>query len=258
MGSALRLWSLTASFVFVLAGCAGAATDPDTWAEAIEARDLGTIDALLDDPDADPNQSTADGKSALMLAAQQGDADMVARLIAAGADINATNPNGGTPLMYASLGGNPEVTAQLLAAGARPGEKAKLGWTALAVAAVKGRTDVIRVLLEAGADQQVQDTYGWTPLMRAADSRRLEVVRVLLGSPGVNLDARQEYGQTALHIAAAAGDDAIVNLLVASGADVTARDNRGNTPAAIARLADHAELAEQLDRARQRGTSGTG
>ena len=200
----------------------------------------GIGDPLLQD-------EAANGKTPLMSAARQGDAATVARLISAGEDVNASNAGGATALMFAALSGDPMVTSLLVRAGARTDDKAKLGWTALALAAVKGYTEVAEVLLDAGADQGVRDAYGWTPLMRAVDRRRIDFVRLLLDSPGADLDVRQEDGATALHIVAASGDLEIVRLLVSRGADGSLEDRNGNAAAAVARSADHVEVAVYLE-----------
>ncbi|MBT8086657.1 MAG: ankyrin repeat domain-containing protein [Gammaproteobacteria bacterium] len=189
----------------------------------------------------------ANSKSPLMSAARQGDDWAVARLIAGGTDINAANANGGTALMFAAIKGDAKISEMLLRAGARTDPKAKLGWTALSLAAVKGHVDVVQVLLAGGADPNIRDTYGWTPLMRAADRRRAGVVRLLLDVGNIDTTIRQEAGSTALHIAAAVGDVDIVRMLVAHGADRSARDSYDNTPAAIARSAGHPEIAEYLE-----------
>lgn len=234
-----------AALLFLVPATAAA----DAWSDALLARDLDRIDQLLDAPRSDPNRPDPEGKTALMFAAQDGNVELVARLIARGANVNAANANGGTPLMYAALGGDAVVTRLILEYGARPDHKASLGWTALEVAAVKGHTAVASVLLGAGADPNVRDAYGWTPLMRAADLRRIAIVRTLLDTPATSLSARQESGRTALHIASAAGDLDIVALLIERGADPAPEDFQGHTAASLAALAGHTEIVEFLQAA---------
>ena len=45
-----------------------------------------------------------------------------------------------------------------------------------------------------------------------------------------SLEAKNEEGETAVHLASRLGEDAILASLVAAGASVNARDQRGNTP----------------------------
>nr|XP_021185329.2 ARF GTPase-activating protein Git [Helicoverpa armigera] len=56
----------------------------------------------------------------------------------------------------------------------------------------------------------------------------------------------QEKGSTCLHVACRAGQPAQAELLVAWGADPTARDCSGATPAECARQGGHTELADRL------------
>ncbi|XP_038215842.1 ARF GTPase-activating protein GIT2 [Zerene cesonia] len=56
----------------------------------------------------------------------------------------------------------------------------------------------------------------------------------------------QEKGNTCLHVACRAGQPAQAELLVAWGADPTARDSAGNTPSECARLGGHTELADRM------------
>ncbi|MDE2871960.1 MAG: ankyrin repeat domain-containing protein [Gemmatimonadota bacterium] len=47
---------------------------------------------------------------------------------------------------------------------------------------------------------------------------------------GAGIDARNDDGETPLHLAASAGKPRVVSLLLEAGAEVDARDNRGGTP----------------------------
>ena len=76
-------------------------------------------------------------------------------------------------------------------------------------------------------------------MMAAVDFRHHELVRWLL-SQGANVNAKAAWGShaTALHSAAWNGDLEMVKLLVAAGADISARDaEHENTPAGFAEVA---------------------
>ncbi|GAA5838260.1 hypothetical protein JCM5353_005764 [Sporobolomyces roseus] len=60
------------------------------------------------------------------------------------------------------------------------------------------------------------------------------------------IDQRDSYGYSALHLATDRGHTEIVKLLLAHGANGTATDEDGNTPLDLARLADHEELVNLL------------
>jgi len=114
------------------------------------------------------------------------------------------------------------------------------------LASARGFGDVVRRLLAHGADPNLADIYGWTPLMRAIDLGRPGIARVLLDSARADPDVRNENGHTALHHAAAHGFEPLVRLLLARGADPGARDREGRTPATVARLQGHPDVAKVL------------
>ncbi|NGP54014.1 ankyrin repeat domain-containing protein [Thioalkalivibrio sp. XN8] len=188
----------------------------------------------------------SEGKTGLMHAAGDGDLALARQLLAAGAGVDDRNANGGTALMYAVSAGDVAMARLLLEAGADPNARARIGWTPLLVGAAKGRADAIKLLLDAGADAADADAYGWTPLMRAVSAGHVAAVDALLGSERANLEAREESGATALHIAAGRGYTEIVRRLLDAGAEASAADGAGRTPADVARLQGHGEAAALL------------
>ena len=200
----------------------------------------------LEQENAAANSTQPNGRTALMVAAREGNIERVNALLAAGADVNRANNNGGTPLMYAVLGGRVEIVELFLAKGARVDAFAKNRWTPLMVSATKGFGDIAAALLKAGADANFRDVYRWTPLMRASFERRVEVVRILLAHPGTDPNLQGENGLTALHIAAGQGYKDIAELLVAAKARTDIRDRDGLTPYAVAVAAKHVELIPLL------------
>jgi len=95
------------------------------------------------------------------------------------------------------------------------------GNTALHNAASGGKLAVLQHLLSWRADGEALTEDGQrTALHEACTSGELEAVNILLAA-GVNLNAKDEYGETPLFKAASAGEDAVVRALLASpeGAD---------------------------------------
>jgi len=216
------------------------------WVTAIVKRDLDRIEQLLPDKN-NVDEATADGRTALMLAAGEARHDLVQALVAHGATINLRNDRGGSALMYAASGGDERSVALLLGRGAEINARARNGWTALTLAAARGFDGIVAALLSHGADPNVPDIYGWTPLMRAVQAERPKAVTALLKDARTDVNVADENGQTALHHAAALNAPEIANALLASGAGRKTRDRDGRTPGDIARLAGHADLEKILD-----------
>ena len=215
--------------------------------------DAATIDARA---------AKADGTTALMYAVLTADAAAVRNLLERNADVNAANREGYTALHFAVF--DETKTALLLAKGAQANVAAVNGVTPLLAAAGRsGGAAVVQQLLAAGADANAANRAGITPLDRAAqagDVATLEAlfaagaklapgsaalyrtVKVsclpcaeLLLAKGAAVDQRGDRGETALHNAAIRHHVPLLQLLLRRGAEVDLRDNRGYT--ALARAA---------------------
>jgi truncated hemoglobin YjbI len=142
---------------------------------------------------------------------------------------------GQTLLHEAAMAGDAELAAALIRAGADPDAKEPEGHTPLYRASTG---EVARVLLAAGASADVTSgpTRG-TPLHQAARRGSRAVAAALLDH-GANIEARDAKGETPLRRAVNCRQAAVVRELVRRGADAHAADKRGVTPAAAARSAD--------------------
>lgn len=255
--------------------------------------DLATVDLLLEGG-ANVDRAEEDGLTALMAAAWTGHLPVVERLLRAGADPNRVG-DGTTALGNAARQGHEAIVALLEPLvddeirewarherheGVKDRAKAALsepasqelvdaamfgklgdvrrelagkapvdgigenGLTALMYAASYGHLEVIDALIEAGADPDVgalEDIErGRTALMMAAGSffapDRLAVMERLLAA-GADLEARDEEGRTALHVAITSGSGYTrsVEALLRHGADPNPRDVHGATPLMLAK-----------------------
>ena len=128
-----------------------------------------------------------------------------------------------------------------------------IGATPFLLAAMDANSEVMQALADAGADPQLGTEEDTTPLMVAAGlgqvpaeslveaTASLEAVELVL-TLGAGVNLRNSVGRTALHGAAHIRSDKIVRLLVDSGAEVDAEDQRGITPLMIAEGGGHVLL----------------
>lgn len=112
-------------------------------------------------------------------------------------------------------------------------ERSLLHLAAAAAGAVPqpDRLAVVALLIEYGVDLEAKDEAGETPLSLAVGSGAVELVRLLLesGARATN-DGRPGIERTLLHRAIKGGHTDIVRILAAAGADLLAQDSGGITP----------------------------
>jgi len=157
------------------------AADPDL--DIFEGSALGRIDrvraALDDDPDA-VRAFSADGFTALHLAAFFGKPEIARALIDAGAAVGAytTNAFANQPLHAAAAGRHLEVCRVLVAAGADVNATQHGGYTPLHEAAQHGDVEMVELFVSAGADPTVRVAEG-TPADLAETAGHPDVARRL-------------------------------------------------------------------------------
>jgi len=96
-------------------------------------------------------------------------------------------------------------------------------------AAMDGQTARVAALLQKGVDANAANANGQTALMWAAAFGRTDVLRLLLAH-GAMVDARDKvHSRTAMLYAAQNGQAAAIELLLAKGAQANARDRDGST-----------------------------
>jgi ankyrin repeat protein len=247
---AARQGSLEAARVLAEAGANLNLADPDGTTALALAILNGHYDTagLLVEKGADPNLADSSGMAALYTAVDMNTLgeiygrpprkstgelsalNLIEILLAYGANPNAALKSatlyrahtpgeaslgeGTTPLMRAAKNGDVAAMRLLLAQGADPARTQKNGTTALMLASGVGR----------GQGVFAKDYATEEELLRAVE---------LLVERGVNINAANDSGQTALHIAAQASDR-IVEFLATHGARLDAKDKQGRTPLDIA------------------------
>ena len=155
----------------------------------------------------DVNAKNPAKRTALILAAKNGNEETTKVLLGAGADVNAVDYFEWTALINAADDGcYSRIVKVLLEFGADVNYKTEEGITALGRASVSGDSKSVRLLLEHGADVNVRDNEGWTPLMIASNLGNKEVVKVLLEA-GADVNIKNNENKTACDLAKGSGED---------------------------------------------------
>ena len=123
-----------------------------------------------------------------------------------------------------------------------PKPKTAASDSALYRAAATGDASAVEKLLTVGADVNAKNEDGRTALHVAANER----VAKLLLAKGADVNARSNNGETPLHIASGDGRKDVAEALLENGADMNAETRAGKTPLHDAAMGAQAEMVEFL------------
>jgi uncharacterized protein len=210
----------------------------------------GAVAAVLLEHGADPNVD-AGGYSALHAAVLRGDGELVERLLARGADVNRRLTKGTPSRRYSKdfafneawIGATPFWLAARFAEIGIMRALAARGADATATPA-DGTTAVIAAIaagIDSGPSASDRRERRLDPLELAAKAERreeeerltLETVTLALEA-GVDVNAANNAGDTALHQATAKGLLSVIRTLAERGAKLDAENKRGATPLRVA------------------------
>jgi len=143
--------------------------------------------------------------------------------------------DGQTPLHIAAIQHHKSIARYLLANGAHTSAQDITGATPLHEAVRYGDIDIAKALLESGADVNAEDNLGKTPVMLVIPEDKREAMYRILIEHAADVAKKDAYGDTVLHTATMTSlTPSILELLVAGGADVNARNKDGVSPLLIA------------------------
>ncbi|KAE8440733.1 hypothetical protein EG329_006628 [Mollisiaceae sp. DMI_Dod_QoI] len=188
------------------------------------------------------NELAWGNRTALQLAATGGHAEVVQELMARGANIWTTDYWGDQPIDDAVASGNDEVVKLLLSP--RP-DASRLG-KALYKAARSRHTSNVTLLLDAGADRTYVDPFeSRTVLHAAVNNGRDDIVRILI-MRRLELDVKDDAGNTALSDAVNGGRSDIARMLIEAGASLDIINAAGESLLQIAVRKDNADIVRIL------------
>lgn len=216
--------------------------------KAVELGDRLTAETLLVEG-MEVNTKSSEGKTALHIAAQFGNEELASVLLSYGADVNVKSTprgkvkerkfyGGRTPLHWAAAEGYGNIIQILLDHGANISEISTRSRRPLQEAVMQGHTWCAKLLIEHGAPVNSQDDKGWAALHEAASYGRYNIAKMLIDQKA-DIELKSEYSdhgnepksrlgrRTPLLLAAQIPHFDVLELLIANGADVHARNVSG-------------------------------
>ena len=207
---------------------------------AARASDIDELERLLE---ADPsllNSKNDLGQSAIVLAKYHRQPAVVDFLLSRGPELSLHEA--------AAVGDEERVRAIVKQQGSPVIDSfARDGFTALGLAAYFGHPAIASFLVDQGAnlDLAANNPMMVAPIHAAVAARQTAIVEMLVAA-GADVNKRQQQGFTPLHAAAMNGDEGVVRLLLAHGADRGARSDNGQSALDFAMQHGHAGVAALL------------
>ncbi|XP_017854719.1 serine/threonine-protein phosphatase 6 regulatory ankyrin repeat subunit A [Drosophila busckii] len=171
--------------------------------------------------------TTANGDTALHLAARRRDVDMVRILVDYGTNVDTQNGEGQTPLHIAAAEGDEALLKYFYGVRASASIADNQDRTPMHLAAENGHAHVIEILADKFKASIFERTKDGSTLMHIASLNGHAECATMLFKKGVYLHMPNKDGARSIHTAAAYGHTGIINTLLQKGekVDVTTNDN---------------------------------
>lgn len=228
----------------------GAAPDPKLgggWTPLHQAAHAGQAHMvqLLVNGEAAVDERRQDGRTPLHVAAEKGHASAVRALLKKANPGLTTGEDEQTALHLAAAEGHADVVQVLVEKRGTAEARTKRGETALHIAAQRGHVDVIRALNGHAEPQSLAQSGRW-PLLIALEAEQFKAARVLVQEYEAPLDEPRQGGMTVLHLASLKGNEEHVRFLLSVGADPNVRGVDQSTPLHLAAEAGSEAVVEVL------------
>ena len=195
---------------------------------------------LLLDNGANVNKLDIDANTPLVLASYSDNKGIVKILLDYKANPNIPNMYGETPLIIATILKNDNIVKDLLEAGADVNKKDSIGSTSLLRNIFNWNDIIFKDLLEAGADPNIKNKNGDSVITPKTLTKPIIIDNML--EHGLDINMRDKYGSTILMLAIWYQQYDTINLLLKKDADITLKNNDGETAMSIAELLGNKDI----------------
>lgn len=232
---------VTAVFCFLGSGCLN---DQQIFLKACHEGDVQKVERLVKKVGVDYCEKY--GLTGLMIGAKAGQLNIVRFLLSQGAGPFTMDDNGNAVIDYALAGGCQPIVKEILDAILQNNNKdAKIH--ALMSLSRRGTPDMVEMVISSGVNVDAKGHDDWTALMTAICKGNVKVCEWLLqAGANPNIGSKGSEKTYPVIIAAVAGREDIVALLVKHKVDLTVRDHESATAFMRAMMAKHYGVQEKL------------
>ncbi|XP_063846089.1 transient receptor potential cation channel subfamily A member 1 homolog isoform X2 [Scylla paramamosain] len=184
----------------------------------------------------------------LHAAASIGHTELIKLLLANHARLECIDSYQQTPLHKAAIYDQPAAITTLLEAGAKIERRDKDSFTPLLLAASGGHADALQTLLDNDADIEAVDKDDKTAVFWCAEQGNCEALEVLLNDPRCAdlVDESDRYDNSPLHEAARRGYYNIIDKLLAAGSRIDNKNEDEETALHVAAEAGQVKVVREL------------
>ncbi|HEY0211458.1 ankyrin repeat domain-containing protein [Acerihabitans sp.] len=205
---------------------------------AVIIRNKEAINSLMKRTDVDINCKDEFGMTALVLAVKYGTTAQVSSLLKSNLiNVNIQDCDGNTALFHAIIGGKKYKMKHLINDGRNDINLINnKGHSVLYLSILHDFPTVESIVKHNNIDINSRDGC-YNPLCKAIIEKRLDIVKLFLTSPDLDVNRCNAKGRTALHIAVAMRNEAIVRALLQKRLiDINIMDKNGITPMMMASI----------------------
>lgn len=173
-----------------------------------------------------------DGETPLYYAIDRKAKESIVKLLISKDNVNLANKQGNYSLHLAIKKKMPlSLIKNLVAAGANINQPDHNNDTPLHIASTRGSLKIIKYLVDRGADEKAKGKNNDTVLHRLDQEKNTkEIIKYFVDEKGVDIDAVNNDGDTALHLSATRGYQHPTLHLIDQGAKLDIKNNKGQTP----------------------------